>query len=155
MVEGQLRGEFRVGGDPARPDVVFELIPGDGLIRVDEGEEPLELAFRNARVSGRFADDRGNADLRFELGPNGRAQGRVLLGPDAAGQRSLGGEIDADFPDLGLVAGFVPALQQVEGRLHIEGKLAGTLAAPRLTCAMEIAVARGQVPAVGIELTVV
>ena len=153
VVEGQLRGEFRVGGDPARPDVVFELIPGDGLIRVDEGEEPLELAFRNARVSGRFADDRGNADLRFELGPNGRAQGRVLLGPDAAGQRSLGGEIDADFPDLGLVAGFVPALQQVEGRLHIEGKLAGTLAAPRLTGAMEIADARGQVPAVGIELT--
>ena len=77
----------------------------------------------------------------------------MLLGPDAAGQRSLGGEIDVDFPDLGLVAGFVPALQQVEGRLHIEGKLGGTLAAPRLTGALEIADARAQVPAVGIELT--
>ncbi len=153
VIEGQLRGEFKVSGAPARPDAVFELIPGDGLIRVEEGEEPFELAFRNARVSGRFADDRGNADLRFELGPNGRAQGRVLLGPDAAGQRALGGEIDADFPDLGLVAGFVPALQQVEGRLHIEGKLGGTLAVPRLTGALEIADARARVPAVGIELT--
>ena len=153
VIEGQLRGEFRVSGAPARPDVVFELIPGDGLIRVEEDGEPLDLAFRNALVSGRFSDDRGNADLRFELGPNGRAQGRVLLGPDAAGQRSLGGEIDADFPDLGLVAGFVPALERVEGRLHIEGKLGGTLAAPRLTGALEIADARARVPAVGIELT--
>jgi translocation and assembly module TamB len=153
VVEGQLRGDFRVSGAPARPDVVFELIPGDGLIRVEDDGEPLELAFRNARVSGRFADDRGSADLRFELGPNGRAQGRVLLGPDTAGQRALGGEIDADFPDLGLVAGFVPVLQQVEGRLHIEGKLGGILAAPRLTGALEIADARAQVPALGIELT--
>ena len=153
VIEGQLRGDFRVNGTPASPNVQFELIPGDGLIRVQEADEPLELAFRNARISGRFENDRGNADLHFELGPNGRAQGHVLLGPDEKGERSLGGEIDADFPDLGLVAGFVPELQQVVGRLHMEAVLGGTLAAPRLTGALEIADARAQVPAAGIELS--
>jgi translocation and assembly module TamB len=153
VIEGQLRGDFRVSGTPDSPSVQFELIPGDGLIRVQEAEEPLELAFRNARVSGRFENDRGSADLHFELGPNGRAQGQVLLGPDEKGERSLGGEIAADFPDLGLVAGFVPELQQVVGRLHLEAVLGGTLAAPRLTGVLEIAEARAQVPVAGIELS--
>ena len=152
VVEGALQGEFRVGGTPDRPDVRFELVPGDGVIRVEETEEPIELAYRNARVEGRFENDRGSAVIGFQLGPNGRAQGRLLLGPETDGQRSLGGEVDADFPDLGLVAGFVPALEQVEGRLHLEAVLGGTLAAPRLSGALEILDARAQLAASGIEL---
>ena len=153
QIEGELEGEFKVGGTSARPDIRFELIPGNGLIRLEEVEEPIEIAYRNARVSGHFENDRGSAELGFELGPNGRAQGRLLLGPEEGGQRSLGGEIGADFPDLALVAGFVPALEQVKGRLHLEAVLGGTLGAPRLSGALEILEANARLSATGIELT--
>lgn len=151
-IEGEIQADFRVAGSPARPDVRFELVPGDGMIRVEETDEPIEIAYRNARVSGRFENDRGSVEIGFQLGPNGRALGQILLGPETGGQRSLGGEINADFPDLALVSGFVPALERVEGRLHLEAMLGGTLAAPMLSGALEIRDARARMAASGIEL---
>ncbi|MGB5761674.1 MAG: translocation/assembly module TamB domain-containing protein [Sedimenticolaceae bacterium] len=152
-IEGSLGASVKVSGDTASPDVVFELRPSDGVIRVEQDLQPLELAYRNAKISGRFAQDAGSADLNFELGPRGRARGRLLLGADKGGQRAIGGEIDVDFPDLGLVSGFVPALAQVKGRLGLSTELAGTLDAPRVKGVLEIADASAQVPEAGIELT--
>jgi len=153
VIEGSLGAEFKVSGDAARPKVEFELRPSDGLIRVEQDLQPIELAYRNARIGGRFENDAGTADLNFELGPQGRARGRLLLGADKAGQRSIGGEVDVDFPDLALVSGFVPALEKVEGRLHIATKLGGTLTAPTVEGALQIKDAHAQVPEAGIELS--
>lgn len=152
-VEGTVGARFDVSGSAARPRVIFELRPSDGLIRVEQDLQPFELAYRNARVAGRFENDAGTVDLNFELGPKGRAQGRLLVGADKAGQRSIGGEVAVDFPDLALVAGFVPALAQVEGRLRLDTKLGGTLAAPRVQGALQIMDAQAQVPEAGIALT--
>jgi translocation and assembly module TamB len=104
-------------------------------------------------VKGRFENDRGSVDLGLELGPNGRAGGQLTLGPDTQGQRALGGELSADFPDLGLIAGFVPALQEVKGRLELQVGLGGTLAAPRLIGGLQIADAQARVPDAGITLS--
>jgi len=153
VVQGHLGGEFSLKGQADNPAVTFDLRPGDGLIRLEEAAQPFELAFRRAQIKGRFADDRGSAELRLEVGPNGRAEGRLTLGPEVAGQRALGGEVDAEFPDLGLVAGFVPAVDEVQGTLKAALILGGTLAQPRLRGVLRIADARARVPEAGVLLS--
>lgn len=153
VIDGSLAARFDVQGPPQRPRATFELLPSDGLIRVEEGLEPFELAFRNARLQGRFSDDRGSAELNFELGPNGRANGRVTLGEDKQGSRALGGRLTADFPDLALVAGFVPALQAVKGRLALALELSGSLAQPAVDGELRVSDAGAQIPAAGITLS--
>lgn len=155
VVEGRLTGEFSVSGVPVKPTVLFDLRPGNGHIRLEDAAQPFDLAFRNARIKGQFADDRGSAELGLELGPNGRATGKLTLGPGASDQRRLGGEIRADFPDLSLVAGFVPALDEVQGRLLVEATLAGTLAKPQVIGGLRVSDARARVPAAGILLDAV
>jgi len=153
VIEGSLDAEFSVKGQPASPSIVFDLRPGDGRIRLEDAEQPFDLAFRNARVKGRFVDDRGSAELSLELGADGRATGKLSVGPDQGGQRSLAGEIQAEFPDLSLIAGFVPVLDEVQGTLQAAMALGGTLAAPHLTGRLQVANARARVPAAGILLS--
>ncbi|MDJ0738177.1 MAG: translocation/assembly module TamB domain-containing protein [Gammaproteobacteria bacterium] len=152
VIAGSLDASVRVEGPPQRPAATFELRPDDGEIRVDEGLEPVVLAYRDARVSGRFADDRGEAELGLRLGSSGRAGGRLTLGAARDGGRALGGRVDAEFPDLTLVAGFVPALQAVSGRLRVALALGGTLAQPAIDGELRISDAAATLPAAGIEL---
>lgn len=152
-VEGRLAADFSVTGSADNPAIAFELRPGDGRIRLEDAVEPLELAFRDARVKGRFADDRGSAELGLTLGTNGHAAGRLTLGPEQDGQRALGGEVSALFPDLALVAGFVPALDEVQGRLEANLALAGTLDRPQLRGGVHVVGARARLTAAGVLLT--
>jgi translocation and assembly module TamB len=153
IVEGSLGAEFSVKGQPADPAVVLDVRPSDGHIRLEEAEQPFDLAFRNARISARFAEGQGAAELGLEIGENGRASGRVTLGAEQAGQRALGGEIKAEFPDLNLIAGFVPALEAVQGSLQADIALGGTLTGPQLRGGLQITDAQARVPEAGILLS--
>ena len=152
-IEGNLTGDFKLSGNPDNPRATLELRPSDGVLRVATDLDLLEFAYRNARVSARFADDRGDLDLGFELGPNGRAGGQMKLGSEQGGRRSISGRVDADFPDLGLVAGFVPALQEVKGGLHVDAALSGDTVTPRIVGEVVIANASARIAAAGIQLS--
>ena len=152
-IEGGLQGAFKVTGATAKPNVQFQLQPGDGLIRVADETQPFEVAYRNAKIDGSFRNDRGSVNLNFELGSQGRAQGELLLGAEERGSRALGGKVNVDFPDLALVAGFVPVLEKVQGQLHIEAVLGGSLAKPQTTGVLQIENAQGELPAAGIALS--
>lgn len=152
VIKGELQGDFKLTGTPERPSLIFRLDPGSGSIQLPEHVEDFELSYRNAGINGRFEDDRGRADIQFDLGSKGRAKGSLQLGPEERGTRSLRGLINVDFPDLALLAGFVPMLEQVEGRLHTEANLAGTLTNPEISGVLQIENARALLPAVGITL---
>ena len=152
-VTGRLDGTLEAKGTIQRPELTFSLRPSDGLIRLERDVEPLELGYRNVRLDGRFRNDEGLAEMRFELGDKGRAQGTVSIGADRQGQRALSGAVSADFPDLALVAGFVPVLDQVQGRLHLEAALAGTVARPRTSGKLQVLDASARLPAAGIALS--
>ena len=152
VIEGGLRGDFKLSGSPEKPNLQFMLLPGDGLIRIKDEAQPFELAYRNAKVEGRFANDEGSVDLNFELGSSGRATGRLILAAETAGTRALGGKVSADFPDLALLTGFIPVLEQVQGRLHLETVVGGTLAKPQLNGVLQIEHAQAEVLAAGITL---
>lgn len=153
VIEGRLAADLAVSGRAASPDVTFDLRPTDGRVRLEDAQQPLDLAYRDVQIKGRFADDRGSAELRLGLGPNGRASGRLNIGAAQAGQRSLSGGLEAEFPDLALVTGFVPDLEEVQGRLKAALTLGGTLAAPRFTGLLAITDARARVPAAGVLLS--
>ncbi len=152
-VTGRLDGALEAKGPLARPEIRFELRPSDGLVRFPQDIQPVDIRYRDARLDGVFKDDQGRMELRFDLHEKGRAQGTVSLGPDNKGQRALAGKIGADFPDLGLVAGFVPAIEQVTGRLHIESELTGTLASPRVSGSLQVLDASAKLPPAGIALS--
>jgi translocation and assembly module TamB len=152
VVEGRLDGRFDVGGSVAAPRVEATLVPGDGRLRLDTPEQPLELAYREARAELRFAEDRGKLSFGLQLNANGVAAGEVRLGAAGAAGRKLDGKVDVDFPDLSLVAGFVPALSEVEGRLGVDLTLAGTTQTPRVRGRVAIEQASARVVPAGIEL---
>lgn len=152
-VEGVLAGQVTLRGAVARPRVTFTLTPGDGLVAFDTDEGPLEIPFRDAEIQGRFADDAGSAELRLALGDNGRARGRINLGAERAGDRRLDGRLAAEFPDLALVTGFIPGLQQVTGRLFLDAELGGSLAKPSVDGILKVRDAAARLPDTGISLS--
>jgi translocation and assembly module TamB len=152
-VDGRLDGRLTLAGQPHNPELDVELLPGDGMIRFEQDEERFELAYSDARLAAQFRDDVGSAELRLGLGAGGQAQGRIDLGAMRDGDRTLSGTITASFPDLSLVAGFVPALEAVQGRLTADTRIDGTLSAPQLLGGLAIEDARARVPAAGIDLT--
>lgn len=152
VVEGQLDAQVAVKGPPENPRATFEVRPSDGRIRV-EGDEPFELAFRNAAVTGQFVDDVATAELSLLVGSNGQASGRLRIGAAKTGARALDGRIEAGFPDLALVAGFLPALESVKGTLDLAANIGGTLAEPQVDGTLAVADASARVVPAGIELT--
>lgn len=149
-IDGSLEGQLQVTGRVDAPQARLDLTPSDGRLRLAATDEPLEVPYRNARITARYGEDGGEARLNLELGENGRAEGRVKLGP--APQQSLAGSVSASFPDLSLVAGLVPALESTAGRMELSAGFAGTLAEPRITGEFEVAGARARIPEVGIEI---
>ena len=149
-VQGHLSAEFSAQGPLENPKLVFDLHPSHGRIRFEGDRQRYDLVFRNARVNGQFENDRGSVDLRLDLAENGRTEGRITLGALEAGDRSLGGEVRVDFPDLALVEGFVPALENVRGRLKVEATLGGTLNTPRVVGGLHVSDGSAQVRQVGI-----
>jgi translocation and assembly module TamB len=152
-VTGRVDAAFEVKGAVDRPRVTLSVRPDDGLLRFTQEEEALEVAYHDVHLDGRFENDEGQLDMRLKLDEQGQAQGGVSLGPERDGQRTLAGQFSADFPDLGLVAGFVPALEQVSGRLHLESTVGGTLGSPQVSGRLQVLEAGARLPAAGIALT--
>lgn len=151
-LQGDLSADWRAQGALDSPRVDLRVRPGDGRVRLDEDEVPLELVYRNARLDLALADDQGNATLGFELAPNGRARGQVRLGPAREGERALDGRLDVDFPDLALLRGLIPGVRELVGRLEAGAVLSGTSSAPRVSGRVQLLDAGAQVPDAGITL---
>ena len=149
---GRLDGEASITGTQVAPQIGFRLSPRDGTVSLVQDNEPIDIAYRDAEIKGRFEQDQGKAELRFALGENGKASGELTLGAEQSGQRALGGRVAADFPDLGLLTGFVPAIQAAEGRLRVEMRLGGTLSSPHIVGLLEIEDAQAMLPATGVTL---
>lgn len=151
-VDGRLDGRFRVDGTTARPVVDALVLPGDGRILLDTDDGPLELGYNDARLELDLADDRFVVTLGMRTTAQGRVQGRVVAGPAGPDGRPLDGELDAVFPDLGLLAGFVPALSDVRGGFRVDVRIDGTDRLPVLTGTLRVEDARAELVPAGIVL---
>ena len=151
-IEGVLDAAFEIAGTTAAPVVTATLRPGDGVIRAETDTEPIEVSYRDARADIRFEQDRGSVSINLLLDDDGVTRGNIEIGPDRPQGRKLSGSIRAVFPDLSLVAGFVPVLTDISGGFRLDAGLAGTTLAPRVNGRMSIDNARAAVVPAGITL---
>lgn len=150
---GPLAGEAEVKGSTTGPDISLHLSGTSGTAFSGEGSEAIELDWRDAVLDGQFRNDRGSLRLDLLLGSNGTLSADIALG--AAGKqdtRPLKGVINAGFPDLGLIAGFVPTLDELKGKLRLQGTIGGTSEQPRIDGKLAIVDASCVVPDAGIAL---
>ena len=150
-ISGQLAAQLKLTGPLENPSVDLALRPSSGLLTLMSDEAPLQIPYRNASVNLQVSNDQLKTDFKLQLGQNGYLNGQVALGQ--APERALNGQIEATFPDLRLVEGFIPTLEAVEGRLQMQMGLSGFLEQPHLKGKLHILDGRARLPSAGLELT--
>ncbi|MGD1984271.1 MAG: translocation/assembly module TamB domain-containing protein, partial [Chromatiaceae bacterium] len=151
-VTAEFAGRLAVTGTLPNPSATLQLRSDEGAIQVDDPDLAEITRYRAFVLDGSYANDQARARIGFVLGADGEASGSVRLGAADGGQRTLDGQLTAAFPDLGLIAGLVPAIEESRGRLSAALTLGGTLAAPEVTGAVRVEEAAARLPAAGLEL---
>lgn len=152
VIDGLFDAQFDIGGTVQAPTVQASLVPRDGTIRVETDEQPIALAYRDVEATARFENDRGELSFRLQLDQDGTGSGQLRLGAAREQGRKLSGQMKIEFPDLSLVAGFVPVLTDVTGGLRLDAQIRGTTLTPRVAGRMTIDSARATVAPAGITL---
>jgi translocation and assembly module TamB len=156
-IAGGVNGSFQ-GQGTTRGFVTaaVDLRPGPGEVRYPtKTGETAKIRFDQGAVTLRAGADgvTGRADLAFVntgvLHANLRLPQYNVIGLPLQSQ-TLGGRIQADFTNLGLVEAFVPDLQDPRGTLTADLALAGTVAAPRAVGSVELQNAQVDVPRFGL-----
>ncbi len=150
-VKGLLSGDFEVSGSLEQPVATLNIVPTDGFFTFKDEDETLQIPYRSARVKLDYRNDRAVADLGFELAENGKASGHFEM--DKGPARTLSGQLNAALPDLRLVQGFVPDLQDVSGNLDVTLNLEGKIEQPIITGVFLLEDGKANLPAGGLELS--
>lgn len=125
----------------------------DGMaIFHDEGHEH-HLPFSHPALQLNMDDQHWKGHLN--LGLNATDQLSVAFtadNEDANGERPLSGTLQIHLEDLTFIDGFIPAIHDLQGRLHSDLQLAGTLQNPRITGQFTGEKGRFFIPAAGIQI---
>jgi translocation and assembly module TamB len=158
-ITGGLNGTFAGRGTAGGfVTASVDLRPGPGEIRYPaKAGETARVRFDQGTLSLRAGEAgvSGRADLTFEN--TGALHAELRLPQyNAVGlplqSQTLGGRIEADFTNLGLVEAFVPDLEDPRGNLTADLRLAGTVASPRAVGSIELRNAQADVPKLGLEV---
>lgn len=135
------QGDFRLGPGQARLD--------------SEATGPVEWAFGGGRLQVTRGQDALVGQLDLDLGRDGATTGEVRLGLEPTlswPERPLDGALEARLGELELIEILVPQLTDLEGSLQAGVTLDGTLSAPRVRPAAQLALTRAGVPPLGLTL---
>lgn len=148
--------EFDTGDETVQSRGRLRLSPGEVSWKGNETPVPLQhgegavtwqLDARGLEAQaqlGLFNQDSLTASLRLpEFQP----------GKTALAQQPVTATLDADIQQLEVVELFVEQVRQVQGRLHVDSQVKGTLGQPRIRARAEVDHASLQVPAAGIQVT--
>jgi len=158
-ITGSVNGSFQgQGSTRGFVTAAVDLRPGPGEVQYPtKTGETARIRFDQGVVTLHAGSDgvTGHAALAFEN--TGILQADLRLPQyNAIGlpleSQTLGGRIQADFTNLGLVEAFVPDLENPRGALTADLTLAGTVAVPRAIGAVELQNAQVDVPRLGLEM---
>ena len=149
-IAGQVSGNLHAEGKLDNIRANASLNPSDGVIKFKDEEEEFNISYRDVVLKADFENDEANIQLNFLLGENGKGNGNFKIGKSP--ERKLNGKLTASLPDLRIVQGFVPDLQDFNGKLDMDMKLAGKLAEPVINGKLKLYDAKANIPAAGIEL---
>lgn len=125
-------------------------------------ENNIGLSYKNGRIGGELDREALRLDLQLDLDDGGHVAGafdvrREALpkpiggGADAAPD-SLRGQASADLRDLSVLPLFIPALENTQGIINGNLRLAGSLAEPKLTGSLRLEKGSADLPGLGIHV---
>jgi translocation and assembly module TamB len=128
-----------------------------GALALPLGGQPQRLDFSGARLSARAAGGSAAATLALPLGALGGVDGTLELPGLAlpavdAERQPVRGRVQGEIRDLGLASSLVPQLTNVAGRIALDYRIAGRLAAPELEGRAALEDGAVDIPAVGLEV---
>jgi translocation and assembly module TamB len=151
-VRGLLSASVSVQGDPLNPTAEVAATVESGTIEFPQDEEMQSVEFRDARFGGSVVNDTAKLRLAMDVQPAGEVSGDITIGPAKTDGRDMAGEVSAAFTDLSLVAGFVPSLDKVGGKLDVTGRVSGTTARPLVIGSLLVSDASALVVPTGVTL---
>lgn len=150
QITGHVSGKLHAEGKLDNMIAKASLEPTDGVISFKNNEEQIDIAYRDIVLKADYKNDQADINLNFLIGENGKGNGKFKIGKSP--ERKLNGNLTASLPDLRVVQGFVPDLQDFNGMLDMNMQLAGNLTEPVINGRIKLVDARANIPAAGIEL---
>jgi translocation and assembly module TamB len=141
IVQGAVNSHFTAKGIGAKPlEVNGEVHTTPGRVRLARKDaESITLKFTNAQARVRLDQRQVEAEAILALAQPGAAplQAKFVLPPLSTGPMDpntlpVRGEITGRFNNLAPFAVFAPDIEELKGRLGIDLRIGGTLAAPSL-----------------------
>jgi translocation and assembly module TamB len=145
-----LRADLSGGERPITGEARLDISSGQVSGVIDEETETL-LAWEAGRIDATLGEDRVDGRMTLPLADGGRLAATVgIARGDTA---SLSGRVQGRVDELALIAGVVPAIGRVDGRLIADIGLGGTLGDPRLEGNAELEEGRVTIIPLGTEIT--
>ncbi|RUM92713.1 MAG: hypothetical protein DSZ28_09290 [Thiothrix sp.] len=145
---GEAKGSLDANGI-AQAQADFSLSAGE--LVVDNNGEPMQVKFDTSTLKASLRDDRASAQVAFDLGKLGTINAEAEMA-DLKGAQRLSGKLKTQLDDLTLVSSFVPQLQSLEGELHADLALGGTLKIPGITGELQLSDFAAEVPQLAIHV---
>ena len=148
-LEGAVNADITLRGPLGKPDGQFSLQTRDAKITVNTADAPPPVEIEALTVQGTLADQRlsSNLTLTTALG-NAHAQLEHGLALDS----SLQGDVDFTLSSLAFVELFTADLREVQGRIHGDFSLAGTVRQPIMSGAIKLQNGQALIPFLGIDI---
>jgi len=135
-------------------DARITIEPGKIVVRPG-GAKRLTLTHQGGQVNAKLDAQRLAATFNLDIGQDG-LRGRVSIprGPldTDMGTAPLGGAVELRFRQLELLAGLVPAIQEISGDIRADLALGGTLGEPSIQGAASLDLPSVKIPDAGLDL---
>ncbi|MDZ7622676.1 MAG: translocation/assembly module TamB domain-containing protein [Candidatus Competibacteraceae bacterium] len=129
----------------------FDLRAAPGTLRLEADGRPLRFTLNGASLQGNFDGRALDAEARLDLAQTGQLQTNLRV-QDPLGDARVEGRLNGSITDLGVVALFVPQLQQVTGQLRADITASGALPKLALRGNIRLENAGAAIPEAGIKL---
>ncbi|MGB0133979.1 translocation/assembly module TamB domain-containing protein [Dokdonella sp.] len=154
----RLRGELTGEGDISK--TADGLLTGQARIQSSEGRlffsgesnQPV-LSYTDFNVTANLASESTVVQVRASLDNDGRIDGNLTMNPVEAGSPVLNGTLKIDLNSLAFLELITGELSNTQGSVHANYTIAGTLDAPRLDGALNLADFATEVPTAGLKLS--
>lgn len=153
----RLRGELAGEGDFNRP--VGGQLSGQALLQSSEGQlffldggNHPALSYKGFNVTANLGPAANLIQVAASLENEGRIDGRLSMNAVDDGPAVLDGYLKIDLNSLAFIELLTSEVQNIQGSLHADYTIAGTLAAPKLNGALTLADFATEVPSAGLKL---
>ncbi|MNZ70188.1 Translocation and assembly module TamB [compost metagenome] len=129
--QGTLNGDVQLDLPASGPNGNILLDAGSGTLRLKEQDEWHDFPYQSLRLESRMTPRRIDTGLTFRGEGLGTLDVQAQLDPRPQ-NKPLSGTFNLNGLDLAVARPFVPMVEKLQGRLNGNGRISGSLLAPRV-----------------------